>query len=140
MLKKQLVLSALMLSILSFSSAANEARYQTEASAIDRAILTTKVSNREPIDDLGHSYTHSGNDFDQLTFFTHLINHDGRGIVHRWYHDGVLESKVELAVGSNSWRTYSSKQISHLETGEWTIRVLNDRAEELVVYSFDVQY
>lgn len=140
MLKKYLVLSTLMLSILAFASTAQETRFQSEARAIDRAILTTMVTNREPTDDLGHTYIHSGNDFDQLTFFTHLINHDGRGIVHRWYHDGVLESKVELAVGSNSWRTYSTKQISHLETGKWTIRVLNDRAEELVVYSFEVQY
>lgn len=114
-------------------------RMSHDSNYVERAILTSAVENREPVDDLGHHYTHSGDEYDRIAFFTHMINHDGRGISHRWYRNGELDAEVTLAVGSNSWRTYSSRQISHLSTGEWTIRVVNDRGDELVTYHFDVQ-
>lgn len=106
---------------------------------VERAVLTRSIENREPVDDLGHTYQHSGDAYDRLIFFTHIMDHDGRAITHRWYHNGELDSEVTLAIGSDSWRTYSSRQISYLSTGDWTIRVLNDRDDELVHYSFSVQ-
>lgn len=105
---------------------------------VDRAILTTNVDNREPVDDLGTNYTLSGSEYDRLVFFTHIVNHDGRGIQHRWYHNDQLQADVNLAIGSNSWRTYSTKHIPFIQTGDWTVRVVNDRDEELVVYHFTV--
>lgn len=106
---------------------------------VERAILTTSIDNREPVDDLGGHYQHSGAEFDRVAFFTHMKNHDGRGISHRWYFRGELEAEIELAVGSNSWRTYSSKQIGHMQEGDWTVRVVNDSGEQLVEYHFEVQ-
>lgn len=106
---------------------------------VDRAILTTAVENREPVDDVGTRFTLSGADYDRLVFFTHMVNHDGRGIQHRWYYNDQLQADINLAIGSNSWRTYSTKQISFMESGEWTIRVVNDRDEELIVYHFTVE-
>ncbi|MCL5254990.1 MAG: DUF2914 domain-containing protein [Gammaproteobacteria bacterium] len=141
LLKKLVVLGLPLIWLCAFSSYANQSdqRQQLDENYIERAILTTSVENREPVDDIGDQYTHSGNDFDRLTFFTHIINHDGRGIAHRWYHGDELDAEISLAVGSNSWRTYSSRQIGRMATGEWTVRVINDRDEELVVHHFVVQ-
>ena len=106
---------------------------------VERAVLTSGMANREPVDDLGHTYQHSGEAYDRLTFFTQIMNHDGRAVNHRWYRNGELYSEVTLAIGSDSWRTYSTRQISYMSTGDWSIRVVNDRGDELVRYSFSVQ-
>lgn len=131
------VLIAPWLWALSFTIQAQDVEIQQDY--IERAVLTSGVENREPVDDLGHVYQHSGDAYDRIAFFTHVMNHDGRGIVHRWYRDGELDSEVTLAIGSDSWRTYSSRQISYMANGDWFIRVVNDRDEELVHYSFSVQ-
>ncbi|RUO29147.1 hypothetical protein CWE12_09160 [Aliidiomarina sedimenti] len=141
MLNKLATISLSLLFLFQFSAVtASETDHVTlNEQYVERAVLTTAVENREPVDDLGSSYTHSGEEFDRLAFFTHMVNHDGRGITHRWYRNGELDAEIELAVGSNSWRTYSTKQISHLEEGDWTVRVVNDGGDELVEYNFQVQ-
>lgn len=142
MLLKKLVLPGLaFLWLCSFSGFANESNQhqQIDDRFIERAVLTTSVENREPVDDIGDQYTHSGEAFDRLAFFTHVVNHDARAIYHRWYHNDELDAEINLAIGSNSWRTYSSRQIGRMATGDWTIRVVNDRDEELVVHHFVVQ-
>lgn len=142
LLKKLVVLGLPLFWLCAFSSHANEpseSLQQVNAAYIERAVLTTAVENREPVDDIGHQYTHSGEQFDRLVFFTHVTDHDGRGVVHRWYHNGELDAEVNLAIGSPSWRTYSSRQIGHMASGDWTIRVVNDRDDELVTHQFVVQ-
>jgi hypothetical protein len=67
-----------------------------------------------------------------------VVDHANTSIVHEWHHDGVLEAEVELNVGSNSWRTYSSKQIHHMATGDWTVRVVNTNGEQLAEHPFTV--
>lgn len=123
--------------ILSVTAQAQQAELNHDY--VERAVLTSGMANREPVDDLGHTYQHSGDAYDRLTFFTQIMNHDGRAINHRWYRNGELDSEVTLAIGSNSWRTYSTRQISSMATGDWSIRVVNDGGDELVHYSFSVQ-
>lgn len=120
-----------------FSLSAQEVELNQEY--VERAVLTSGMANREPVDALGHTYQHSGEAYDRLTFFTQIMNHDGRAVNHRWYRNGELDSEVTLAIGSDSWRTYSTRQISYMSTGDWSIRVVNDRGDELVRYSFSVQ-
>ena len=142
LLKKLVVLGLPLIWLCTFSTHADEsAEHQQEVDSeyVERAVLTTAVENREPVDELGHQYTHSGEQFDRLVFFTHIKNHDGRGVVHRWYRNGELDAEINLAIGSDSWRTYSSRQIGPMASGDWTVRVVNDRDEELVVHQFVVQ-
>lgn len=134
---RRAVLFAACLWVFSLPSLAQETEINSEY--VERAVLTQNIENREPVDDLGHMYKHSGDAYDRLIFFTHIMNHDGRAITHRWYRNGELDNEVTLAIGSDSWRTYSSRQISYLASGDWAIRVINDRGDELVHYSFSVQ-
>lgn len=142
MLNRQLVVLILSLlcftPIASFAQNADDSQLEVNAQYVERAVLTSAVENREPVDNLGHAYRHSGADYDQLVFFTHMINHDGRGIRHQWWRNGELDSEVTLAVGSDSWRTYSSRRISYMASGDWQVRVLNDRDQTLVEYEFSV--
>lgn len=134
---KRAVLMAPWLWVLSLSAQAQDVEMNHEY--VERAVLTSGMANREPVDDLGHTYQHSGDAYDRLTFFTQIMNHDGRAVNHRWYRNGELDSEVTLAIGSDSWRTYSNRQISAMSTGDWSIQVVNDRGDELVRYSFSVQ-
>lgn len=106
---------------------------------IERAVLTSDVDNREPVDDLGHEYQLSGADYDQVSLFTHMINHANHGITHRWYRNQHLQAEVDLTIGSDSWRTYSTKRIQHMETGDWTVRVVNENDDLLLEYHFTVK-
>lgn len=137
MLKKLLFIA---LSAFTLNSAAVLADDHDDAASehIQRAVLTSAIEDREPADDLGNSFEHSGDDYDQVFFFTHVVDHADSTIVHEWHRNGELEAEVELDVGSNSWRTYSSKQIHHLATGQWTVRAVDENGELLAEHQFTV--
>ncbi|RUO23835.1 hypothetical protein CWE09_11820 [Aliidiomarina minuta] len=106
---------------------------------IERAVLTSSVDNNEPTDDLGDEYQLSGADYDRITFFTQVINHANRDIKHRWYRNQHLQAEVNLAIGSDNWRTYSTKRLQHIESGDWTVRVVNENDDLLLEYHFTVK-
>jgi hypothetical protein len=49
---------------------------------------------------------------------------DTTSIYHVWYHEDEEKARVELAVRSNDWRTWSSKTILGGWTGLWRVDVL----------------
>ncbi|MCC5854712.1 MAG: DUF2914 domain-containing protein [Idiomarina sp.] len=105
---------------------------------IQRAVLTTGIENREPVDDLGSTYVHSGDPEQRLILFTQVVNHNNRGITHLWFFDDRLQAEIPLRIGSENWRTFSSKVIPTNTTGEWRILVVSDDQEILLEYSFTV--
>jgi len=46
-------------------------------------------------------------------------------VTHVWYHDGQTKAKVDLNIGSQNWRTWSSKQVLAGWTGGWEVKVLD---------------
>ncbi len=92
---------------------------------LDRGILTSNVSNREPVDDLGNQVVSDGSNSQQVFYFTHLKQLEGTQIQHRWYYRGKEMATVTLNIGSNDWRTYSSKRLLPNWIGEWKIEVWN---------------
>jgi len=59
-------------------------------------------------------------------------------ITHVWYYGETERARVELAVKSASWRTYSSKLIQPHETGKWHVDVLDEDGMILETYRFDI--
>lgn len=137
MFKKLLFITLSVFALTSAAAVADD-HNATASEHIARAVLTSAIDDREPVDDLGSGFEHNGDNFHQVFFFTHMLNHANTGIVHEWHHNGELEAAVELNVGSNSWRTYSSKQIHHLATGDWTVRVVDTHGEPLAEHHFTV--
>ncbi len=64
---------------------------------------------------------------------------DSTEIVHAWYHDGQNMAKVNLAVKSASWRTYSSKNIMPSWTGHWEVKVLDENGAVLASRGFEIR-
>jgi hypothetical protein len=87
-----------------------------------RAVLTTAVEEREPIDQI-ETLT---NDNGQIVFFTELGDAEGQTITHRWEFQGEVIAEVSLDIGSARWRTYSSKRLDPAWLGEWKVSVVDE--------------
>jgi hypothetical protein len=60
-------------------------------------------------------------------------------IQHKWYYQNQLVATVALAVRSDNWRTYSSKQIGSQATGEWMVEICTASGEPLKKIIFVVE-
>jgi hypothetical protein len=73
-----------------------------------RAIFTTSIQNREPVDDLA-SITAAAQ---QVSFFTELRNLNGKTATHRWSVSGEVIYTKDFRVGAARWRVWSTKTIT----------------------------
>ncbi len=79
-------------------------------------------------------------DVQQVVCYTRITGaQESTVVTHAWYFEGKTKAKVELAVGSASWRTYSTKQIQPTWTGQWEVKVLDESGAVLASASFTVQ-
>lgn len=78
-------------------------------------------------------------DVDRIFCWTRISGAAGANVVHAWIHDGVTRARVELAIGSEDWRTYSSKRILPAWTGDWEVKVLTHDGAVLATLPFHVR-
>lgn len=88
---------------------------------VARALFTSEVVNREPVDQV----VSVGSESDQIYFFTDLRNLTGRTVRHRWEFEGQFMGEIEFQVGGPRWRVYSRKSLVPGATGKWTVLVLD---------------
>ena len=90
---------------------------------VARAIFTSAIVDREPVDDLS---TVSGGT-QRVFFFTDLRELAGQIVTHRWEYNGNVMAEVTFKVGDGArWRVYSSKNLLPDWTGQWTVVVSNE--------------
>lgn len=118
---------------------AQESAAPTEAAAapatqgsVARAIITSGISEREPVDEL----TSVGGDVPLVYLFTDLRGMQGERVTHRWEHDGQVVSEVGFDVKGQRWRVWSSKTIPAGTTGAWKVHVVNSAGEVLTTREF----
>lgn len=92
---------------------------------VARALFTTGIENREPVDEL----TATDTALETLFFFTELSNLAGQQVVHRWVYNGQVMAEVPFSVGGPRWRVYSSKQMIPGWIGQWRVEVVNAAGE-----------
>lgn len=88
---------------------------------IGRAILTSNVVNREPVDTLTSPVAVTASGPDALFFFTEVVDLAGRAVTHRWEYGGSVVASVSFQIGGERWRVYSRKSVSPGQTGTWTV-------------------
>ncbi|MDH3198654.1 MAG: DUF2914 domain-containing protein [Candidatus Krumholzibacteria bacterium] len=96
--------------------------------AIKRAVFTTGVVDREPVDQLDSLSTSA----DSVYFFTEVVGMEGEQVTHRWLRDGETMVEVTIDVGGPRWRVYSKKTFLLEWTGTWTVEVLDGEGRKLV--------
>lgn len=102
---------------------------------IARAQFASAVQEREPVDEVSEVST----DQSPVYFFTEVENGEGQTITHRWMRDGEVIAEVPLEVGSDKWRTWSSKELSPDLEGELTVEVVDASGNVLEEASITVE-
>jgi hypothetical protein len=88
---------------------------------VARAIFTSEVVNREPVDQV----VSVGPERDEIYFFTDLRHLSGRTVTHRWEFEGQFMGQIEFKVGGPRWRVFSRKSLNPGASGKWTVLVLD---------------
>ena len=127
MKKLPLVLSLFVGLVFSFTSLAQ----------VDRSQLSDAIEQREPVNDLGTSVSVAPGEFKKVYFFTQISHLANQQITHRWLYQGVEKAAVTLNIGSDNWRTYSSKILPDYWPGEWQVQVWYGDLQ-LLTYDFTV--
>lgn len=125
-----LVLFAMCLSLQATSQAQGTPHLEVPAAAICKDVV-----DLEPAD-TGTSFVAEEG---QLYCFTKITGAQGPAhVTHVWYFDGTERARVDLAVNSIAWRTYSSKIIQPHELGSWHVDVLDSLGNVLKTLKFEV--
>ncbi len=103
------------------------------ASDIVRAQFTTAIKDKEPVDEL--TVLPAGTD--KIYFFVEVRNLSGQSVVHRWVLEGKPASEVKINVGANRWRMWSSKELKHQRSGQWTVELVSASGEILIAKSLN---
>ncbi|AZZ96651.1 DUF2914 domain-containing protein [Pseudoalteromonas sp. R3] len=96
---------------------------QVDTTHVSRAVLTTEVVDREPVNVLKDSVEQSAFS-EKLYFFTEVRGLQGQTIRHLWFHQDQLMAEIELPISAYRHRTYSSKNIMPSQSGQWRIEAI----------------
>jgi len=104
--------------------------------SVKEGVICRSVYNRLPLV--------AGSTFDSSVYvlycFTKIVGaHSPTEITHVWYFGDTEKARVSLPVKSSGWRTYSSKQITNHEIGDWHVDVLGPGGELLRVLRFEIR-
>lgn len=121
------------------STKSSDTRTKAElfTAAIKRAKLTAQVKRREPGDSLPQDLALDPKGLSKVYFYTEVIGQAGKTHYHHWYRNGKLQAKVPITIGSDRWRCYSSKYLTHQQTGEWSVKVKDAQGKLLAQSDFN---
>jgi len=116
--------------------ALNMVSAQEAALKVSEMEFCTGVQDREPVnpDTTFLSTVENVYCFTQITGATEPAT-----IKHVWYYNGEEKTSVELNIGGDSWRTWSSKRILEDWTGKWRVDVVSASGEILMSKGFTVK-
>ncbi len=120
--KIEIVLFALML-LMSFAGA-----QETEILKVDDMVFCTGIENRVPVGG-GREFPNAVGKVYCFTRITGAV--DATAIDHVWYYNDEEKARVTLPVVSESWRTWSSKNMLEGWTGRWRVDVLTSEGKLL---------
>lgn len=103
--------------------------------AVEYGTVCENVVNREAV----AASTSFPSSIEKLYCFTKITGAtEPTKIIHVWYYGETERARIELAVKSSAWRTYSSKLIQPGEVGMWRVEVLDSDGRVLETYRFDI--
>lgn len=103
---------------------------------VSRAQLTSGVDSREPVDQLSGALAVQSGETHRIYFFTEISQMSGKQVRHQWLHQERVVADMTFNIGSDRWRTWSSKQVPADWTGDWRVRVLAMDGEILADQAF----
>ena len=110
---------------------------QIDTDKISRAVLTRKVSKREPVNVFAADIRLSQFD-DTLSFFSELKNLQGQQVKHVWFFEDDIVAEIELDITSSRYRTYSTKNIMDSQIGQWRVDVIDEQGQLIAQKEFRI--
>jgi Protein of unknown function (DUF2914) len=87
-----------------------------------RAIFTTRLENREPVDRV----LIVDNKVREIFFFTDLSQLQGHTITHRWEYEGRVVQTRSYQIKGQRWRVASQKELDPGMIGRWSVVVTDE--------------
>jgi len=106
---------------------------------IKRATFSHHIVKKEPhnlIKDTVH-LNEQGKSY--VFFYNEVIGKAGDKLTHTWHLNGKTIAKVRLPIGSDRWRTASSKNLNTTMLGHWKVEVTDKQGILLASGEFDLQ-
>ena len=122
------------------SSLSAEQKTENKAGSVLRALLTTKVVNNEPVDEIPLPLKVSKKGSTWIYYFVELNALKGKTVYHEWLLDGQLVSRKKVTVADNIWRTASRQVFKYTSQTNWTVRLVDDTGEIINQKYFNVIY
>jgi Protein of unknown function (DUF2914) len=102
---------------------------------VPEAVIATAVVDRSP----HGAATSFPNDVGVVYCFTRITGAEGGNISHIWFHEEQEMARVSLDIGSDDWRTWSTKRIAPEWTGNWRVDVVDVDGKVLNRVTFTIQ-
>jgi Protein of unknown function (DUF2914)/Arm DNA-binding domain len=116
---------------------ADERAAPKQDARVARAVLTSNVVKREPVDALGSQIQGEPGAGTQVYFYTELRGLAGETLTYRWEREGRVQAEVPLTVGKSwRWRAYSQKDIRADQSGHWRVQLVDGSAQVLAEAQF----
>jgi len=103
---------------------------------ISEAVFALSVEDRTPVDIVEEV----DNSLGKIYFFTNIRDLKGEYITHRWIYDNNVMTNVRFEILGPRWRVWSSKNLWHTWTGQWTVQVLVDDGTMLYEKTFNYKH
>ena len=100
---------------------------------ISLAVFAKNVEHRTPVEII----TEANNSLKKVYFFTNIRHLSGDKITHRWIYNNQIKAEVSFDIKGDRWRVWSSKNLWHRWTGQWTVEVLDQHQQLLLSKTFE---
>lgn len=107
-------------------------------SHIVRALLTSALNNKEPVDIMTIPIRVNKEGARSVTYFTEIINMKGKVLYHQWLRNNKVIFKRKISIFGNRWRAATSKLIIYSQVGIWNVRLVDEKGIVLNAIQFDV--
>jgi hypothetical protein len=104
---------------------------------VKRFLLTDGVRNREPMGGLTDVVPKPADSGVLAVYaYSDVEGMAGKTLHYRWILDGKIRAEVRVGVGSDRWRSYSSKIVTGKMRGPWRVELTSGRKELLAEAEF----
>ncbi len=110
----------------------------TDKTKISRALLTTALINREPVDNIISFVKVSRQKDTKINYFTEIMDMNGKVLYHQWLWENQMEFNRKVNINGPRWRVSTKKYIPFSKPGAWVARLVNEENEILNEIKFEV--
>lgn len=108
------------------------------ASEVERFLLPQAVVNKEPRGELEEiRFTKEG--AAAVWCYSEVIGKRGSRLRYVWFNNSKRIARVQVAVGGNRWRSYSSKIINQRQQGVWRVELQDAGGRQLAWAEFELR-